>query len=1295
MGSNCSSGQTHKDPDSISTRSEESPSYQIAQKESTKKESEKKESTRNHSKSSSSSQSKATVNSGVVLGVTKVEPAQQQPAAPQQRQCLPSVTDSISGGSPKAKEVEPPVKPAVTTEPLPLIKDKKIVIYICAADSQDCKVEKSLLHSEVYPALREKCRESCFELHIVDLHWSVQDQTAEPAELCLQELSRQSTNYLIPVVFLNNHLGTPLLPKTLESADFQMVTSQESQKSDVLLKWYKLDTLAQPACYRLLPPSTHIPGLKSGDNAIRDNALAEWRQEVDKILSVMLAGFTQELRDTYLTTVVEQEVQNTVLMSRELAKRCVWLCRASAKTGPDSTNIGDIELKRRLEALQRTLKNELGDNHIIHLVPAASPDYSQQTEYLSQVTSNLSKQLGTILDGILEDHETKESQQAMKSGLPLHLLKEICYHNKMGERIAESSVNRQVLLENMYNSPSSLLIFHGAEGSGKTTLLSRLAYNSSQSETKVYFRLVARSKKSSTLTQLLQSLNEELSPQKSARIHTLENYIKLFPECLEQASKQNNILVIIDGIDQFREFGENDCSWIPKNVPVNCKLVLSCTDKNTLFLDSIKKHLESTEAKFISIPDLEKSERESILMSSILEYNHSVNPKVHDCVLNAVNTCTLPLYIKAVAWQTTWCNEYGVELEIKSDLDSQLECMLKQLEVIFGEEQVEKAFALICCAKWGVQDSEMIDILSSDTHFHTSTTYLPWAGACLFWAKFTRHLMPFLSWLDDKTLRVRDAALYRICSQRYAARLSWGYKTLYNYFSGQLWNDIAEIKARKIDQPDVYSETYNVRKLEELPYLLIKTEKSALKLTLNHEWLLKKLCATNAHQVLEDIFMEDRTEDGDWLKRFIELNYEALSYDGRQLYSLLHIYLKNNTNTTLASTWAKIVENPPITSLIKADVNEKETSGINQSDSFDILKRLPESQYFVVTVRTKECEISVWDVRKCRRVRILKGMPQPTALQMVDDYKCIVLCNRELRTYDLDKGVLLCKLKGVMNQKMPYFGLHDASHLVALSRNRMYVNLMNLETGDLVTTFKAGEDRFLNSLLVSGDGKTLVCGDETQKPFPLLVWNLASRKLLYDLRIPQHEFLSNLSAITHHGNYVCCVAKEVVENTPNYLVVYDLQSGTLFKKWKPGVDCVSVEISSKEGCLVTGHVDAMILTSDLVTRNCRSKLKGHTAPVDFLRLSPNGSICLSMSTHFRDRSVRLWDLNKGTLLAVFTPEEQVSSCELTDNWVIMSTVGNPNIISLEIKGGEFKADDNKGEAKYGSEDFKISILEES
>lgn len=113
----------------------------------------------------------------------------------------------------------------------------------------------------------------------------------------------------------------------------------------------------------------------------------------------------------------------------------------------------------------------------------------------------------------------------------------------------------------------------------------------------------------------------------------------------------------------------------------------------------------------------------------------------------------------------------------------------------------------------------------------------------------------------------------------------------------------------------------------------------------------------------------------------------------------------------------------------------------------------------------------------------------------------------------------------------------------------------------------------------------LVCGDETQKPFPLLVWHLTQRKLLYDLRIPHHDFLTSLSAITHEGSYVCVVAKELDEPSPNFIVVYDLQSGTLFKKWKPACDTVALAISQTQTCVIAGLEDSRILVWDLVTGN--------------------------------------------------------------------------------------------------------------
>lgn len=48
-----------------------------------------------------------------------------------------------------------------------------------------------------------------------------------------------------------------------------------------------------------------------------------------------------------------------------------------------------------------------------------------------------------------------------------------------------------------------------------------------------------------------------------------------------------------------------------------------------------------------------------------------------------------------------------------------------------------------------------------------------------------------------------------------------------------------------------------------------------------------------------------------------------------------------------------------------------------------------------------------------------------------------------------------------------------------------------------------------------------------------------------------------------------------------------------------------------------------------LTGNCRWSLCGHTAPVSSLRLDPTGALCLSSDSQGRDRSIRVWDLNKG------------------------------------------------------------------
>lgn len=131
--------------------------------------------------------------------------------------------------------------------------------------------------------------------------------------------------------------------------------------------------------------------------------------------------------------------------------------------------------------------------------------------------------------------------------------------------------------------------------------------------------------------------------------------------------------------------------------------------------------------------------------------------------------------------------------------------------------------------------------------------------------------------------------------------------------------------------------------------------------------------------------------------------------------------------------------------------------------------------------------------------------------------------------------------------------------------------------------------------------------------------------------------MTSLSAITYEGNYVCCVCHEIIDEppNPNFIVVYDLQSGTLFKKWKPICDTVSLKISSESSCVISGLEDSRILVWDLITGNCRWSFYGHTSPVSCLKLDPTGVFCLSMDMECRDMSIRVWNLKQGNIYNTF------------------------------------------------------------
>lgn len=139
-------------------------------------------------------------------------------------------------------------------------------------------------------------------------------------------------------------------------------------------------------------------------------ALNEWRLEIERILAVMVEVFPPELRDTYLTTVVEQEVHNTVLMSQELAKRSIWVWRSTAQTEAlDDDSTGLQEQRRRLEILQDNLKGQLAEKHIlrVHAKEGVADDSEEHKQYTQDLAEKLDAHLRTTTNKIITEDLAK------------------------------------------------------------------------------------------------------------------------------------------------------------------------------------------------------------------------------------------------------------------------------------------------------------------------------------------------------------------------------------------------------------------------------------------------------------------------------------------------------------------------------------------------------------------------------------------------------------------------------------------------------------------------------------------------------------------------------------------------------------------------------------------------------------------------------------------------------------------------------------------------------------------------
>ena len=109
--------------------------------------------------------------------------------------------------------------------------------------------------------------------------------------------------------------------------------------------------------------------------------------------------------------------------------------------------------------------------------------------------------------------------------------------------------------------------------------------------------------------------------------------------------------------------------------------------------------------------------------------------------------------------------------------------------------------------------------------------------------------------------------------------------------------------------------------------------------------------------------------------------------------------------------------------------------------------------------------------------------------------------------------------------------------------------------------------------------------------------------------------------------------------------------------------------------------------------NCRCVLTGHNAPVTLLKLDPTGKVLLSTDKEGRDKSIRLWELENGKSLAVHTPNERITTCEILKGglYVALALENKKNIVSLMLKNGS-TAETPVENAKYGNPEYDGKVF---
>ncbi|KAG1670315.1 NACHT and WD repeat domain-containing protein 2 [Nymphon striatum] len=230
-------------------------------------------------------------------------------------------------------------------ENLPPISTKIVRIFTSSTFT-DTQVERNMLMEQIYPKLKEFCREKHgLEFQVVDMRWGVRDEATDDhltTQLCMNEIKNCQRVSIGPnfVVFLGQKYGYRPIPTFIDSDEFTLTVDaliKLEVDPDLLETWYKEDTNADPNVFVLQPISSilinfnnkRVPKLQARDQSTWWDMMCKMQRLLRKGAKHLFdkGKISADMMHNYMMSVTEREVINGILNVANTRNHCLAYVR--------------------------------------------------------------------------------------------------------------------------------------------------------------------------------------------------------------------------------------------------------------------------------------------------------------------------------------------------------------------------------------------------------------------------------------------------------------------------------------------------------------------------------------------------------------------------------------------------------------------------------------------------------------------------------------------------------------------------------------------------------------------------------------------------------------------------------------------------------------------------------------------------------------------------------------------------------------------------------------------------------